>query len=272
VTLHFVHIGKTGGTAIKHALASRRLAYGNVRKAHRAPETPYGRIQLHRHRFRLGDVPHEDFVFFCVRDPIARFVSGFYGRLNKGQPRYYYEWSAMEREAFEAFPTPGRLAAALGGADLDERRRAEMAMRTIRHLGSLERPLGSPRQVQARLGQIVYIARQETLDRDWDQLKRLLELPADVELPSCSVRSNRRDPSLAPAIDEAGMQALRAWYARDYKLVNYCEQVRRWRGWGTGADDPEGAARLRRGIVRLRAMPAIVLPRPPRLPWQQRLR
>lgn len=78
MTLHFVHVGKTGGTAIKQALLSHRLAYRHERNAHKLPAGPYGRIHLHKHRFRLGDVPPGDFVFFCVRDPIARFVSGFY--------------------------------------------------------------------------------------------------------------------------------------------------------------------------------------------------
>lgn len=271
MTLHFVHVGKTGGTAIKQALLSHRLAYRHERNAHKLPVGPYGRIHLHKHRFRLGDVPPGDFVFFCVRDPIARFVSGFYSRLNKGQPHFYYEWSDGERVAFEAFPTPRALAAALAAADRDERRLAIMAMRSIRHLGGIERTLVSPRYVRARLGQIVYIARQETLDRDWEQLKRLLELPLDIELPS-GVRAHRRDPSLFADIDEAGMRALRDWYARDYRIVTYCERVRRWHGWGAGAEDPEAVAPLRRGIERLRAMPAIVLPTPPRRPRSLRFR
>src|SRR4051812_28297644 len=107
--LHFLHVGKTGGTAIKRALRS-----GQVRA------TPYGRLLLHRHRFTLRDVPEDDFVFFCVRDPIARFVSGFYSRRDQGRPRYHFEWSPAEATAFATFATPEQLAGALAADDPEQ--------------------------------------------------------------------------------------------------------------------------------------------------------
>ena len=80
MAVNFLHVGKTGGTAVKWALRRAGL-----------PDTPYGPVRVHRHTFRMRDVPPEDHVIFFVRDPIARFMSGFYSRLNKGQPRYHYE-------------------------------------------------------------------------------------------------------------------------------------------------------------------------------------
>jgi len=74
--IHFLHIGKTGGSAIKYALTQYSVS---------------GRyaIYLHSHNFRLRDVPIGESVFFFLRDPISRFKSGFYSRQRQGQPRYF---------------------------------------------------------------------------------------------------------------------------------------------------------------------------------------
>jgi hypothetical protein len=235
MTLHFLHVGKTGGTAIKRALRRSGL-----------PETPYGPIELHRHRFRMREVPPDDFFFFCVRDPVARFLSGYYSRQTKGQPRYYSEWTDGERAAFEAFPTPQRLADALAGDDEGERRLAESAMKDIRHLRLMSRYVGTPEQLEARVDHIVYIGRQETLGTDFQQIKALLGLPTDAKLPSSRVRAHRRDPSRDTALDDAAVRALREWYARDYELIRYCDAVRAERGWGTTSDRRRLRAQMRR--------------------------
>jgi hypothetical protein len=224
MTLHFLHVGKTGGTAIKRALRRSGL-----------PETPYGPIELHLHRFRIRDVPPDDYFFFCVRDPVARFLSGYYSRQNKGRPRYFSEWTDHERAAFEAFPTPQRLADALASDDEAERELAEAAMRAIRHLRFMSRQVGTPKELDSRLDHIVYIGRQETLSADWPQLKAVLGLPAVAKLPSSRVRAHRRDPSRDTALDDSAVRALQEWYAPDYELVRYCDQVRAAQGWGTAS-------------------------------------
>ena len=70
--VHFLHIGKTGGTAIKAAL-----------KAY----PPAVTLHVHPHRFALADVPRGERVFFFVRDPLSRFVSAFHSRKRRGLPR-----------------------------------------------------------------------------------------------------------------------------------------------------------------------------------------
>ena len=263
MTLHFIHIGKTGGTAIKRGLQSSKSAYWRDEDAHKVRETPYGRIQLHRHRFRMRHVPPGDYVFFCVRDPIDRFVSAFYSRLNKGQPRYYVEWTDAERRAFEAFPTPQQLALALASEDREQRALASWALRNIRQMRSMIRFVGTPPQLRPRLRQVVYIGRQETLATDWEQLKSLLQLPPDAKLPTARRRAHRRDPSLDATLDPDATAALRRWYQNDYVLLGYCDAVRAWKGWGAGPP-PEGVRRLHYELRRVRGLPA-VLPPPPAL-------
>jgi hypothetical protein len=232
VTLHFLHVGKTGGTALKQAF--RRTGM---------PETPYGPIKLHRHAFRLHELPPGDHVIFCVRDPIARFVSGFYSRFTKGQPRYYFEWTERERIAFERFGTPQQLAKSLASDDEEERGHAEAAMTQIRHLRPMQRYVGAPKQVREHLKQVVYIGRQETLSTDWEQIKGLLGLPAHVDLTSDPKKAHRRDSSLDTSLDDEAIRALSRWYARDLRLVEYCELIRARNGWG-GAERPNAARRV----------------------------
>ena len=68
--LHFLHIGKTGGTAVKHALK---------------PVAAAGHLMLHGHDVRLHDVAPGEQVFFFLRDPLSCFVSAFYSRQREGR-------------------------------------------------------------------------------------------------------------------------------------------------------------------------------------------
>jgi len=233
VTVHFVHVGKTGGSAIRAALKKNGFAYIKDEKAEKVAPTPYGRIQIHRrHGMRVPDVPDGDHVFFCLRDPISRFFSGFYSRLRKGQPRYYVEWRPAERQTFETFTTPSALAHGLVSDDETTRERADAAMEAIRHLRPMWRWVGTPDEVRARDEQILYVGRQETLNADWEQLKRILELPAGLELPTDPALSHKRDRSGDEPLDDAAKEILRDWYSRDYELLEFCDQLRAERGWG----------------------------------------
>jgi len=227
--VHFIHIGKTGGTAIKHALRPLR-----------GTETPFGPIAIHKgHQFSLADVPPGEFAIFCMRDPIALFVSAFDSRLRKGQPTFFFEWTPAEAEAFARFPTAQELALALATDDPEVRPHAEAAMREIRHLRGIRRALGTTRDVIARRKQIAYLGRQETLDADWQRLRAALELPDDVELPNDPKKAHRRDRSDAPPpLDEAARAALRRWYWREYEMLRVCERLRAANGWNGESPRP----------------------------------
>ena len=88
MALHFLHIGKTGGSAVKEAIAGRPG------------------IALHEHGARLRDIPQGEPVFFTVREPLARYVSAFNSRLRAGRPRYDVPWSPDEAKAFAAGELP----------------------------------------------------------------------------------------------------------------------------------------------------------------------
>lgn len=223
MAVHFLHVSKAGGTAIRYALREERQRTGGP------ISTPWGPLRSrHRHSFRLCDVPPGDLAFFVLRDPVARFVSGFYSRLRKGAPRYVREWDPEERVAFERFATPRALADALAEPGGEPRQRAELAMESIRHLRRrLTLWTGSPSYLRQNLDRVLYIARQETLDDDWERLKELLGLPPGLELPRDDVTAHRTPYAGDRTLSDEGIAALRAWYADDYEVLEIAEEFRR---------------------------------------------
>ena len=215
MAVHFIHIGKTGGTAIRAALNEAGK-----------PETPYGEIRLHTHKYKLGRVREGDYAFFAVRDPVDRFVSSFYSRLRQGAPRYDVPWNPAEQIAFGWFQTPQALGEALAGSG-QERDRAEQAMLGIRHV---KWPhtwwLRGPKFVRKRASRIAFIARQETLSDDFERLKVAFELPPDLVLPTDPVRAHRADPAQDKTLSPSAREALRDWYAKDYRVLRVCEEIR----------------------------------------------
>ena len=115
--VHVLHIGKTGGSALKAALR------------------PLGRpdIVLHDHDFTLADLPERSLAVVSIRHPLDRFVSGFYSRRRRGRPLYDVAWSQAEAAAFARFPTANALAEGLEAADDGARASAREAVRAIAH-------------------------------------------------------------------------------------------------------------------------------------------
>lgn len=243
MAVHFIHVSKTGGTALRYAVRQARTN-GEGRLS-----SPYGPVWAHNHKFHLRDVPRGDKAVLALRDPASRFVSGFYSRLRKGAPRHLREWSEEERRSFEWFRTPQELADALAEPSGEARERAEFALRSIGHL---RRPMsfwtGTPSFLRRRLDRVLYVARQETLDEDWETLKELLGLPRDQMLPRDELTAHRTTYPGRRELSEAGKRALRAWYADDYEILEIGEDVRQGRV-------PSPGSRLGRLTVSARRSP-----------------
>lgn len=230
MAIHYVHIGKSGGTALKHAIreAGQAATAPGAKFNKEVPwESPMGPVHLHAHGFKLVHVPDGDLAFFSIRDPASRFVSSFYSRLRQGMPRYFREWSEEEEQAFKWFKTPQELALALGKKRGRKRAQAEFAMQAIRHLRRpLSEWLGDPDLFRTKLSQVAYIARQETLDDDWERIKILLSLPSDARLPSDPVQAHRSPEDLDRTLTEPMVEVLKDWFADDYKVVAICDELR----------------------------------------------
>jgi len=211
-TVTILHIGKTGGTAVKAALEPYRRS---------------GRydLELAWHDAVLRDVPRGERVVFFLRDPVARFESGFDNQYRGATPRYEHDWTEAETIAFERFGTAAELALALGSTDVEERHAAEAAMRGIDHVRtSFWDWFEDEAYFRSRLNDVLLVGFQETLEADFAELRQRLGLPESMRLPSDEVTAHRRPEPASPLPPEADA-LIRRWYAADYEFIRLCAET-----------------------------------------------
>ncbi|HEX8553351.1 MAG TPA: sulfotransferase family 2 domain-containing protein [Sphingomonas sp.] len=204
--VHVLHIGKTGGTAVKHVLR---------------PFADQGLFVLHGHAHRLRDCPADALVFFVVRHPVDRFVSAFNSRLRQGRPRHDVPWSRKERLAFRIFPSPNHLAEAIGSRNPLTRAAARWAMRGIGHVGTpLSYWLESADYLTNR-GQVI-IGTMHDLDRDLNRVLAIAGAPSRAILPSDPLTAHVTPPGMSTALSEQGRAHLTCWLKEDIALYEHC--------------------------------------------------
>src|SRR5688572_17008123 len=173
--IHFLHIGKTAGTHLKSMLE-------RINEAQQELE-----FIGHRHKVRLADLPAGEDYFFSIRDPIARFVSGFYSRKREGRPRYDMPWTDHERQAFTDFDHANDLAEALFQPGLAGMR-AVGAIKAISHTARNQVDWFSLRGEVFSVREPVWIVRQEQFESD---LAMLLERCGLESTPAVSHREGK---------------------------------------------------------------------------------
>jgi hypothetical protein len=183
-------------------------------------------VYVHPHYEGLREVPEGEKVFFLLRDPIRRFVSGFYSRQRQGWPRYRSPWSPGEKIAFARFPTINAVATDLSSTNAEERTMAESAMKDIQHVGnSYWQWFESEEYFRSRLSDIVFVGFQEYLSEEFEILKKRLGLPRDLELPTDATLTFKGPPDVDRTLDERARDNLRRWYRDEYRFVALCKDV-----------------------------------------------
>lgn len=208
--VHLIHVGKTGGTAVKAALR---------------PLMNDGRYQitLHSHGVDLQQIPPRDKFFFAVRDPLDRFVSGFNSRQRRGRPRYDVPWTTGEERAFQMFPTADALGIALSSDDAEQRVGARDALISIKHVrDSYWQWFRDRDYLERRLDDLLLIMWFPGLGSSFTQLCELLELPSDTALPTDNMTAHRNPQSSDRHLSDRAVQNLRAWYGADIAFVELC--------------------------------------------------
>jgi hypothetical protein len=212
--VHFLHVRKAGGSAVKNALSTIAVEEQGVH------------FELHPHRFSLRDVPVGDKAFFFLRDPLTRFVSGFWSRYRMGRPKNDIPWTWQESQAFELFHTPNALARALSADTPELRSKAVKAMRGIRHVNSSYSDwLISAEYLEKRRDDILMVGRLESLNNDFERLKSLLNLQCDLALPRDGVKAHRSPGGEDKHLDAEAERNIREWYAADYEFIELCRRL-----------------------------------------------
>jgi hypothetical protein len=211
---HFIHVGKTGGTAMKLALRSR-------------PDAGVYTLFVHGHAQTLRKVPVGEKVVFFLREPVSRFVSGFNYRQRGGRPHFDIPWRPYEAVAFERFANANQLARTLSSDDPEEQAAAREAMCSIHQVrDSVFRWFESEAYFRSRLGDVLFIGFQEQLDADFEALKQVAGLPADLQLPDPESSAYQKSPVAREPLDELAITNLTAWYADDLRFYALCRQLR----------------------------------------------
>ncbi len=160
--------------------------------------------------------------FFVVRDPVSRFISGFYSRKRQSQPLNLVPWSEQERRAFERFSHAEELVEALASGDTI----ANDAMANIRHLRyPMSDWLTSAQYLRERSADIAFIARQERLQEDWSRILQVLELQEAIPLPS-DIHEANRSPTPLPELSSTATRFMRSWYQHDFEIFAGAELIR----------------------------------------------
>lgn len=208
--VHFLHLGKNAGTAIK-AL---------IRKINQEAKTTL--IAAHGHRVKLSDLPKDAAYFFSIRDPITRFYSGFYSKKRKGAPRLYVEWKPGEEKAFSRFSEANDLAENLF-AEGEIGVHAFSAMQTIGHVRQPQHSWFADIETMLVEHPPICILRQEHLQNDVYWLGRALGITTDLTLETDTVKAHKNDYSATPKLSAKAIENLKLWYAADlqfYKLAD----------------------------------------------------
>ncbi|NQY67972.1 MAG: sulfotransferase family 2 domain-containing protein [Flavobacteriales bacterium] len=201
--VHFLHIGKTGGTALISTLKEVK-------------ETEEYLIRMHPHRVKLMTVPVGHKVVFFLRHPVNRFISSFYSRLLKGAPRHNLEWRPLEAEAFAIFKIANDLAEGLSSTDLSLKEKAENAMRNIFHVrNSFYDWVGDDDYFESRLDDILFIGNQSRMNDDFEKLKSILGVSKEVSLPTDDLASHRNTLEVDKNLSDIGRKNIEDWYSSD---------------------------------------------------------
>ena len=187
-------------------------------------------IHLHPHSVKLRDIPEGDRFFFFLRDPISRFISGFYSRQRQGQPRHFVPWRPREKKAFRRFNTPNQLALALASKDAEVKDFAESAMQSIAHVrDSYWKWFEKEEYFLSRREDLFFIGFQEHLSADFEILKSKLGLPDSLLLPTDPIQAHANLPGLDKTLQDEAVENLRRWYRDEYLFLDLCRSIIRER-------------------------------------------
>lgn len=210
--VHFLHIGKTGGTAIKHAFLSAYKVNPIVTKTQV--------IFLHKHVFTLKRIQKGEKIFFFLRDPYDRFVSSFYSRKRKGLPRHYNPHTALEKKIFSYFETANEFAEALD-ADTAQGKCARTAMKQMQHIGfRYMHWFVSYDKLNEHADDILLAGNMETFTQDFKKIVSMLDLQ-HIELPTEKKEQHATPVHFDKTLSKKAKDNLKIYLEPDLDLMHY---------------------------------------------------
>lgn len=212
--VHFLHISKTGGSAIRSAFSKKSPVSGNI-----SPQP--GRLFLmHGHNFTLSEVKNNEQAFFVVRCPLKRYVSGFYSRMREGKPKNHNPWTEEESIAFSKFKTPNELGEAIDSKDNKKRESAHFAMKNIGHVNtSYWDWLESSSYFMENKHKILCVLNQNSLNDDFNIFCEKYNININ-RLPKNNIQSHKTPEKYSKFLSERSVKNLKNWYSKEYEFIH----------------------------------------------------
>jgi hypothetical protein len=210
--LHYIHIGKTGGTQIDRYIQK----LNNFQDKFVLTTQP--------HVVKLKDLPLGDQYFFSIRNPITRFRSGFYSRLRKGLPRYHVEWDLNEKIAFNEFKTANDLAESIFEGGLIGHR-AFSAMLSIGHVNNNQVEWFYNFGNFLNITPPFFIIRQENFNEDINQFQLKLGIQSPILLDTDLIKSHVNNYPEDSNLSKKAVVNLERWYSQDFVFYKLCLSV-----------------------------------------------
>lgn len=207
--LHFIRIGKTGSTAIQSTLEKQKTAF---------------KIVWHPHKVTIKDIPVGEKFFFFLRHPVARFTSGFYSRKRQGKPRHYRPWRPIEEVIFSAYDNHNEFIPTLFSENENIRSQSCQFMRGSTHFYSYQYWFEDFDNLKSRINDLFFVGFQETIEPDFEVLKKKLKLNSDLKLPTDSY-SKHASAEQDVSLNKASRLWLERWYQQDILFYQNCKNL-----------------------------------------------
>jgi hypothetical protein len=234
--IHFIHIGKTGGTTVKSWL---RQAYPGIREGisdkyvKKSSNTvdlsrwnfKESQFMLHGHGFRLGDGGPDDCYVTFVRDPVERWVSGFLSRARKASNgKGEGLWGPDEEFAYTHFSTPEKLAQGLFSNDAGRRAEAKQAHNGLHH--TKEGIAWYLPNIDKYVDRLLFVGETHAMEEDFKRMCEVSGLPAGHPLEDLDARNEAPEKQqklkhLTPKSEENLKHFLKKDYDALDKLAKY---------------------------------------------------
>lgn len=177
----------------------------------------------------MCDIRPGEKAFFCVRDPITRFVSGFYHRKQKldrnvTERRVYNTWDKKEIQALERHSDINSLLSDLFSGDEGRRENALAHMSNIFHIGkfgSYWNWFVNADYLGERRDSIDIVLRQENFSEDMSELARRLG-SGHVEM----VRSRATDYGKSVPLEDRHRPRLASFLRREYEFIDALKDLK----------------------------------------------
>ncbi len=205
---HFLHIGKTAGTQTRYVLSNlptQRRGY---------------RFTAHPHYVKLRDLPETADYFFGIRNPVDRFVSGFYSRKRRGRSGSN-EWNQHEQLTFQRFPHANDLAESLGNVDRSGEH-AFFGMRSIKHVNMMQADWFDDQGYFLDNRPTIWIVRVSSFNEDLRSCLHRMGIRSSIRTSTDQPISHATNYDGIPRLSEQAIANLEAWYWRDFRFTAHC--------------------------------------------------